>query len=87
MITIDNKNIPWCEKYRARGFSDVKGQDLAIDKVKIFLKMFPKKKSLVLHGPPGVGKTSLAYAIAFEMDAEVLELNASDFRNKAKILL
>ena len=85
MITIDNKNIPWCEKYRVNSFDDVKGQDLAIDKVKMFLKSFPKKKAIALHGPPGVGKTSLAYAVASEMDAEILELNASDFRNKAKI--
>jgi len=78
-------NIPWCEKYRAKCFADVKGQELAVDKVKIFLRNFPKKKAIALHGPPGVGKTSLAYAIAFENDAEILELNASDFRNKAKI--
>jgi len=78
-------NIPWCEKYRARCFADVRGQELAIDKIKIFMRTFPKKKSVVLHGPPGIGKTSLAYAIAFEIDAEILELNASDFRNKAKI--
>jgi len=78
-------NVPWCEKYRAKCFADVKGQELAVDKVKIFLKMFPKKKAVVLHGPPGVGKTSLAYAIALENDAEILELNASDLRNKEKI--
>ncbi len=83
MMNMDN--VPWCEKYRAKCFDDVKGQDLAIDKAKLFLKMFPKKKAMVLHGPPGVGKTSLAYAIAFETDAEVLEMNASDFRNKDKI--
>jgi len=83
MMNMDN--VPWCEKYRAKCFEDIRGQDLAIDKVRIFLKMFPKKKAIVLHGPPGNGKTSLAYAIASEMDAEVLELNASDFRNKAKI--
>jgi replication factor C large subunit len=79
------ENVPWCEKYRARCFADVRGQDLAVDKVKIFLKSFPKKRAVVLHGPAGVGKTSLAYAIAAESDAEILELNASDLRNKAKI--
>lgn len=78
-------SVPWCEKHRARCFADVKGQNLAIDKVKLFLKNFPQKKALVLHGPPGTGKTSLAYAIAYEMDAEILELNASDLRNKQKI--
>jgi replication factor C large subunit len=82
---ISPSNIPWCEKYRARKLGDVKGQDLAIDKIKVFLGSFPKKKAVILHGPPGVGKTSLAYAIASEIDAEILELNASDLRNKEKI--
>ena len=80
-----NVNVPWCEKYRVHGLSDIKGQDLAVDKINFFLKSFPKKKAIVLHGPPGVGKTSLAYAVASESDAEILELNASDFRNKKKI--
>jgi len=79
------ENAPWCEKHRAICFKDVKGQELSIDKVKIFLKSFPRKKAVVLHGPPGTGKTSLAYAIAYETDSEILELNASDLRNKNKI--
>jgi replication factor C large subunit len=83
MMNMDN--VPWCEKYRAKTFEDIKGQDLAINKVKLFLKQFPKKKAIALHGPPGVGKTSLAYAVASEIDAEVLELNASDLRNKSSI--
>lgn len=81
----DTNFIPWCEKYRAKSFDDVRGQDLAIDKVRSFLRSFPAKKVIVLHGPPGVGKTSLAYAIASEVDAEILELNASDLRDKEKI--
>lgn len=83
---MNTENIPWSEKYRVHGLSDIRGQDLAVDKIKFFLKSFPKKKAIVLHGPPGVGKTSLAYAVAGEMGSEILELNASDFRNKAKIL-
>ncbi|MFH0808114.1 MAG: replication factor C large subunit [archaeon] len=82
---ISLKNVPWCEKYRVHGLADIKGQELAVDKVRFFLKSFPKKKAIILHGSPGVGKTSLAYAIAGEMGAEILELNASDFRNKEKI--
>lgn len=79
------KNVPWCEKYRVSGLADIKGQDLAVDKLKAFLRAFPRKRAVVLHGPPGVGKTSLAYAVASELGAEILELNASDFRNKEKI--
>jgi len=75
----------WCEKYRASCFADVRGQDLAIERVKLFLRQFPAKRALILHGPPGVGKTSLAYALASEMDLEVFELNASDLRDKEKI--
>jgi|TARA_B100001971_G_scaffold183194_1_gene180999 replication factor C large subunit len=78
-------NVPWGEKYRAKSFEDIKGQNFAVDKLKFFLKNFPKKKAVVLHGATGIGKTSLAYATAFELDAEILELNASDLRNKAKI--
>jgi replication factor C large subunit len=81
-----SENIPWSEKYRVKSLADVRGQDLAVDKVNVFLKSFPKKRAIVLHGAPGVGKTSLAYAVAGEVGAEVLELNASDFRNKAKIM-
>ncbi|VVB80402.1 Replication factor C large subunit [uncultured archaeon] len=82
---INQENIPWSEKYRAARFSEIKGQELVIDKLKTFLRSFPAKKAVILHGPPGVGKTSMAYAIAAEYDAEIIEMNASDLRNKEKI--
>lgn len=44
-----------------------------------------KKKSLLIHGPAGVGKTATAYALAKEKDLEIIELNASDLRNKERI--
>jgi replication factor C large subunit len=80
--------MTWIEKYRPKKFEDLKGQEEAIIKIKNFINSFPKrKKSIILHGPPGTGKTSLAYVIANEMDAEIFELNASDFRNKDKLQL
>lgn len=82
---ISQESIPWSEKYRAFKFTEIKGQELAVDKVKMFIRNFPLKKAVLLHGPPGIGKTSLAYALAAEYDAEILEMNASDLRNKEKI--
>lgn len=74
-----------CDKYKARCFADVKGQQAAIEKINFFMKNFPKKKALILSGPAGSGKTSLAYSLASETDSEILELNASDLRNEEQI--
>ena len=37
---------------------------------------------MILYGPPGSGKSCAVYAVARDMDIDVLEMNASDFRNK-----
>jgi len=76
---------PLCEKYRCRCFADVKGQDLAIKEIKKFISEFPKKKSIVLHGQAGTGKTSLAHVLAGELKKEIFELNASMLRNRQKL--
>ncbi len=78
--------MTWIEKYRPKKFGDIKGQDEIIGKVKNFISDFPKRKrAIVLHGPPGVGKTTLAHVIANETDSEIFELNASDLRNRTKL--
>jgi len=84
--------MPWTEKHRPKSYQDVKGQDIAIATIKKFLGTFflgkitrGKKKALVLHGPAGTGKTTLAYVIAKETNSEIFELNASDLRNKIKL--
>ncbi len=73
------------EKYRAKKYFELIGQEAAIIEVKKFISEFPKKKALVLHGSAGTGKTSLALAAAKENNLEVLELNSSDLRNRAKL--
>jgi replication factor C large subunit len=84
-VKVKGKMIPLCEKYRASCFADLKGQDNAIDSIKLFFKNFPRKKALLMHGPAGTGKTSLAYILAREMNFEIFELNASDLRNREKL--
>jgi len=73
------------EKYRIRKYLDLVKQDSAIAEIKTFIKEFPKKKAMILYGPAGTGKTSLALAAAKENDYEVLELNSSDLRNRAQL--
>ena len=78
--------MTWTEKYRPKNLNEIRGQEEAVSKIRSFFKSFPdNKKALILHGPPGIGKTTLAYALASEESYEIFELNASDFRNKEKI--
>jgi len=78
----------FAEKYRATSFRDLVGQERAIQDIKIFLNEFhtdSKKKAVLLHGPAGTGKTTLAILAAKENNLEIFELNASDLRNKDKL--
>jgi len=78
--------MPWTEKYRPKNLGEIRGQDEAVLKIKDFIKNFgKKKKALLLHGPPGTGKTSIAHAAANEINYEIFELNASDLRNREKL--
>ncbi|MFH1592255.1 MAG: replication factor C large subunit [Candidatus Woesearchaeota archaeon] len=60
---------------------------LLIDKEKIndIKRFIVEKKPLIISGPTGSGKTTLVYLLAKDMDYEVLEINASDNRNKNTI--
>ena len=73
--------LTWTEKYRPRYFGDVRGQDLAIEKLRSFLRNLSKsdKKAIALYGPPGTGKTSIAYVIANETQSELFEKNLTKF--------
>ena len=78
--------MQWTEKYRPKYFIDIRGQELAVEKIKGFLRNFGKKeKAIILYGPPGTGKTALAHVTAKETNSEIFELNASDLRNRIKL--
>jgi len=46
------------------------------------LKLSPEKAAILLEGPPGVGKTSIVYALANDLNMDVIETNASDTRTR-----
>ncbi|KAF7511875.1 hypothetical protein GJ744_003108 [Endocarpon pusillum] len=103
----------WTEKYRARKFTDLIGDERTHRSVLRWLKswdpiVFPRntksiakrkqpfgvsdpqildenvqhRKILLLTGPPGLGKTTLAHVCAKQAGYETLEINASDERSR-----
>jgi replication factor C large subunit len=78
---------PFTLKYKPVKTNEIIGQEIAIKKLKKFISDYKKqkKKAVLVYGPTGIGKTISAYALANEMDLEILEVNASDIRNKEQI--
>ncbi|KAF3402462.1 Chromosome transmission fidelity protein 18 [Talaromyces pinophilus] len=94
----------WTEKYRARRFAELIGDERTHRSVLRWLKawdhivfpgiakskhakngeegQFAHRKILMLTGPPGLGKTTLAHVCAQQAGYEVLEINASDERSR-----
>jgi len=78
--------LPWFEKYRPESLEDIVGNPSAIQAAKRWSDQWshgkPKKRALLIYGGVGTGKTSISYALAKEYGWEVVEMNASDKRNK-----
>lgn len=69
---------PLAERMRPAEINDVVGQEHLLKKGKILREIIEKKQlaSLILWGPPGSGKTTLARIIARETGADFIELSA-----------
>ncbi|MFP3872572.1 MAG: replication factor C large subunit [Candidatus Aenigmatarchaeota archaeon] len=86
---VTDSNQDWTEKYRPQTLSQVVGNKEATQKLKSWASKWiagkPSDKAVILAGKPGIGKTTSAIALAEEMGWEVLEMNASDHRNRDAI--
>lgn len=78
---------PWIHKYMPKSSKEIEGQANVLRMIKEFILNYKdsKKNALLLYGAPGLGKTSSVNAVAKDLDYELIEMNASDYRNKDKI--
>ena len=73
----------WTEKYRPDSLSELRGNNKARDQLREWAEGWEDhREAVILHGPPGVGKTSAAHALAADEEWPTIELNASDSRTK-----
>lgn len=73
-----SSRIPLAERMRPQTLGEVIGQTHLLGDKEILKQIVKNREpvSLILWGPPGSGKTTLARVIAKEVDAEFIELSA-----------
>lgn len=93
-VYVETLQLPWTERFRPKTRSDLVGNNLAIDRLKRWMEDWgreiakgevPKKRSVLLYGPPGIGKTASVEALANDLGFDLFELNASDHRTSERI--
>ena len=70
-----NNEIELEQVLRPKLFTDFEGQDQIVDNLKVFIEAAKQREDaldhVLLHGPPGLGKTTLANIISNELDVNI----------------
>jgi DNA polymerase III delta prime subunit len=89
MSAEERKYHQWTELYRPRVCSDVVGNLKTIEKLREWMKKRQNKAEadliILIHGPPGIGKTSTVHALFREFGFNIYEVNASIVRTAHEI--
>jgi replication factor C large subunit len=76
----------WSEFYRPRKIEQMIGnEDARLNVVKWLSGWVVGSRPVFLIGPPGVGKTTLVHVLARQFDYDLVEMNASDTRNREEL--
>ncbi len=76
------------EVYRLHSLDEILGNDEALSRLRAFARAVnggARPKPILIHGPPGTGKSAAVALLARENQWEVLELNASNNRDEKSI--
>lgn len=76
----------WVEKHRPETFGEIQGNNKDVKALKDWVDGFtPGDQAQLLVGPPGVGKTTVAYVLSKHFDYPLHQINASSARGSEGI--